>query len=284
MLTERRDIKKNIETGVFRKMATSDQIKAVGQGQPVVVTNKSGCSPVVLVCEHASRYIPTSLASLGLSDDARNSHVAWDPGAMAVALRLSQIMDARLVSSGVSRLVYDCNRPPSAVDAMPVKSEIFAVPGNADLDAGARAARVKQFYVPFRDALAGEVAAVGHPAVVTIHSFTPVYFGKPRDVDIGILHDTDARLADSMLAMSKQHTDLRVARNSPYGPKDGVTHTLKEHAIAAGHLNVMLEIRNDEIATPQQQDRIAGMLAQWISAALGDLGVQLQEKGAACQG
>ena len=37
-------------------------------------------------------------------------------------------------------------------------------------------------------------------AVVTVHSFTPVHFGEPRAVELGILHDEDSRLADGMLA------------------------------------------------------------------------------------
>jgi len=88
----------------------------------VLTENPDGQSPVVLVCEHASHYIPAQFDGLGLSDDARHSHAAWDPGAMGVALLMAKQMDAALVASGVSRLVYDCNRPPTAIDAMPARS------------------------------------------------------------------------------------------------------------------------------------------------------------------
>ena len=76
-----------------------------------------------------------------------------------------------------------------------------------------------------------------------------------------------------MIQVAPSHTDLKVAINDPYGPKDGVTHTLKEHAIKAGHLNVMLEIRNDLIADAQSQDAMATCLAKWLSNALAILGV-----------
>lgn len=51
----------------------------------VTVLRASGASPVVLVCEHASHFIPTDLGDLGLNAKARYSHIAWDPGAMGVA-------------------------------------------------------------------------------------------------------------------------------------------------------------------------------------------------------
>ena len=92
-----------------------------------MVKNTNGSSSIVIVCEHASSDIPASFNSLGVSQEARKSHAAWDPGALAVAIRLSEQLDAALIAGAVSRLVYDCNRPPDAPDAMPSKSEIFDI-------------------------------------------------------------------------------------------------------------------------------------------------------------
>lgn len=243
--------------------------------QPVVVTSARGPSDVVLVCEHASAFIPPALNDLGLSEQDRQSHAVWDPGALAVAEEMARIMDATLVAGGVSRLVYDCNRPPDAPDAMPDRSERIEVPGNRGLDAAARDRRVATYYLPFRRALADAIAACAKPVIVTVHSFTPNYHGQPRQVEIGILHDSDARLADAMLSIAPQHTQMNTQRNAPYGPEDGVTHTLKEHALPGGHLNVMIELRNDLIATEMQQQQMAGSLSRWISAALENLGQDL---------
>jgi len=235
--------------------------------------NTAGSSSIVLVCEHASHHIPASFNGLGLSKADRTSHAAWDPGAMAVAERMAHHLDANLIASRVSRLVYDCNRPPSAEAAMPARSEVIEVPGNRDLSARARALRVDAYYRPFCTALQKAVGQTAHPVIVTVHSFTPTYHGEARSVEIGILHDSDARLADAMLQVAARHTSARVARNEPYGPEDGVTHTLKEHAIKAGHLNVMLEIRNDLIATGEQQDDMAASVSNWIVEAFMQLGV-----------
>ena len=110
-----------------------------------MVKNTNGSSSIVIVCEHASSDIPASFNSLGVSKEVRKSHAAWDPGALAVSIRLSEQLDAALIAGAVSRLVYDCNRPPDAPDAMPSKSEIFDIPGNAHLSQSERDSRVKTF-------------------------------------------------------------------------------------------------------------------------------------------
>ena len=235
----------------------------------VSLANVGGSSPVVLVCEHASNAIPARFDGLGLLAEDRKSHAAWDPGALGVAQSLSRHHEAPLVSSRISRLVYDCNRPPEAPDAMPERSEIIDVPGNKNLSAFDRSARVETFYLPFRAALSRTIEQISRPIIVTVHSFTPVYHGELRTVEIGILHDSDTRLADAMLETARAHTRAEVLRNKPYGPEHGVTHTLKEHAIRDGHLNVMLEIRNDLIVSADQQENLGAMIAGWVVEAVG---------------
>jgi predicted N-formylglutamate amidohydrolase len=234
------------------------------------VVNATGSSSIVLVCEHASSFIPASFDSLGLSPDLLDAHVVWDPGALGVARQLASRLDAALVAGTVSRLVYDCNRPPGAVDAMPTRSEVVDIPGNVGLTQAERDSRVKTYYTPFRTALSDQIARTNTPIIVTVHSFTPTYHGAARAVEIGVLHDTDTRLADAMMQTAERHTQADVQRNQPYGSKDGVTHTLKEHAIPGGHLNVMLEIRNDLIQTAEAQIKMADMIATWLVDACAD--------------
>lgn len=236
----------------------------------VQISRATARSAIVLVCEHASSHIPVPLNDLGLSLAARQSHVAWDPGALGVATTMAQELDAVLVASTVSRLVYDCNRPPDAPDAMPARSETYDIPGNVGLTQADKQDRFARYYDPFRDAVAAEIARREDPVIVTIHSFTPVFHGEPRRVELGVVHDDDSRLADALLEISQEY-DAR--RNAPYGPEDGVTHTLKEHAIKAGHLNVMFEIRSDLIADDAAQIAMGQTLTQWILQALDNVGV-----------
>lgn len=227
--------------------------------------------PLLLICEHASCAFPPEFGDLGLDEDVRRSHVAWDPGALALTRYLGDALGAPLVAGNVSRLLYDCNRPPEAPDATPAKSEVFDIPGNVGLDAGARKERADSIYHPFSAAVESAIAQVDPAAIVTIHSFTPVYFGAPRAVEIGVLHDADTRLADALLA-ALPGAPPQVDRNQPYGPEHGVTHTLKRHALPGNRLNVMLEVRNDLIADDAGVARIGALLAPALKQALAETG------------
>jgi predicted N-formylglutamate amidohydrolase len=248
------------------------QALLAGEDGPVVILNDTGRSPVLLAVEHAGRRIPAALGCLGLAAAELERHIAWDIGAQGVARRLSELLDAPLVLQRYSRLVYDCNRPPEAPDAIPVVSETTAIPGNQNLTPADREARAEALYRPFHAALTrliDERASQGlSTALVTVHSFTPLYKGVRRTVDLGILHDKDARLADRLLAILQSEPDLVVRRNEPYGPQDGVTHTLMLHAIARGLENVMIELRNDLIEDVPGQHEMAERLARWLSAAI----------------
>nr|CDQ33808.1 putative N-formylglutamate amidohydrolase [Virgibacillus halodenitrificans] len=238
--------------------------------------------PVLLLCEHASYHIPEHYHGLGVAPSHLRSHAAWDPGARDVAVALSGLLDAPLVASRVSRLVYDCNRPPEATSAMPERSEVVEVPGNRELTSAQRAARVEAVYDPFCKAVTQVLAqrtAHDIPTVlITVHSFTPTFHGRVRAVEIGILHDADRRLADAMLAHAHRLPHRCIQRNAPYGPQDGVTHSLVRHGIDNGLANVMIEIRNDLLATLEDAHAMARELMQLIQPALAALGVELTHR------
>ena len=229
------------------------------------VKNPNGHHAIVLVCEHASRRIPEPFKALGLDEAARKSHIAWDPGAFDVASVMSHRLDAPLVYSTASRLLYDCNRPPEARDAIPEQSEDTVIPGNLSLTPTQSQDRIDRFYRPFEGLLSDTLDRSIAPVLVTIHSFTPIFRGVQREVEIGILHDEDPRLADTLLSVAQ---GFKTARNAPYGPEDGVTHTLRRHALPRGLPNVMIEVRNDLLATPQQRRDMADTLSLWLSKAL----------------
>lgn len=249
--------------------ASSNLILAPGEGEAVEVINDAGRTRICLACEHASAFIPSSLNGLGLRDADRFSHAAWDIGASALARVMADTLGATLVAARVSRLVYDCNRPPVSPGAMPDRSETIEIPGNRALSDEGRRARIREIYDPFSDALSRTLDRCRKPVVlVTVHSFSPTWFGKERDVQIGLLHDDDDRLATRML----RHADptLRTLLNAPYSAADGVTHTLKRHAVPRGIENVMIEVRNDLLSDDAGVGRIATVLCKMLRAALAD--------------
>ena len=98
-------------------------------------------------------------------------------------------------------------------------------------------------------------------AVVSIHSFTPVYRDVPRPWQIGLIFDRDERYARSVEAGLKQDPALIVGMNEPYSPADRVFHTLERHAERRGLPPLMIEIRNDLIRTEDGQASWANRLA-----------------------
>jgi len=236
----------------------------------VTVETPDAAGRFVICCEHASNSFPAPWGDLGLGAEAQQAHIAWDPGALGLARALAALVQAPLVHAGVSRLIYDLNRPPQSPGAMAARSEVYEVPGNAGLGADERLARTEAIYLPFhatlRALLARRAASGALPALVTVHSFTPVWHGRPRVIELGIIHDADARLARALLAAAPQGLDARL--NEPYSAADEVTHTLALQATPMGLLNVMIELRNDLIATPEAQRGMAARLAPALIAAL----------------
>ncbi|WP_170766442.1 N-formylglutamate amidohydrolase [Ruegeria lacuscaerulensis] len=245
---------------------------------PVEILNANGVGRVVLLCEHASHRIPPEYGGLGLAEADRQSHAVWDPGARALSVLLSKTLDAPVVASTVSRLVYDCNRPPEAASAMPEKSELIEVSGNIGLSAQDRAARVAAVYEPFCQAVSQVLDQRGPDTiVVTIHSFTPIYYGQPREVELGLLHDEDSRLVDAMLDQVGRIPHRKIERNEPYGPGDGVTHSLRLHALSRGLANVMIEVRNDLMRSDEQVAAIAKEILALLEPALNEIAIMEDE-------
>jgi predicted N-formylglutamate amidohydrolase len=238
-----------------------------GEADPVESVNADGRSSFVVLCEHAGNAIPDKLGALGLSQEDLVRHIAWDIGAASVSRHLSRLLDAPLVMQRYSRLVYDCNRPPESAGAMPETSETTRIPGNAGLSAADKLARLEEICRPYHAAvteLLDRRAAAGlRTAIVTIHSFTPVYHGQKRDVELGLLFDRDSWMAEKLVG---QFPGVDARLNEPYAPKDGVMHTILLHAAPRGLRSLMIEIRNDLIADERGQEdwarRLAGPLKE----------------------
>ncbi|HWK64829.1 MAG TPA: N-formylglutamate amidohydrolase [Rhizobiaceae bacterium] len=252
--------------------------------ESVVVANRGGRSPYVLICDHASNALPAELGTLGLSADDLQRHIAWDPGAAPVARYMAEILGATLIEARFSRLAIDCNRPLDAPDLIPALSETTPIPGNCDLTDDQRARRAALVYDPFHAAIEDVVSArlaVGRETrLVSIHSFTPVYKGVARPWHLGVIHDDDRRLALPLIAALQSFEGLKVGVNEPYSPADRVYFTLERHARSRGLPCAMIEIRNDEISAEAGQRKWAGLLA----GILADYGPGAAWEGSGAEG
>ncbi len=229
--------------------------------------NVQGDSRYVIICEHASKHIPHRYHNLGLTDAQVERHIGWDIGAQGVAEHLSTLLNSPLILQTQSRLLYDCNRPPSSKGAIAEISEQTVIPGNNNLSDLQKQARADDIYYPFHQSvthLLDDRKARINSIIVTIHSFNPVYNGRKRTVDMGIINDQDPRWAQDLTLAAAQFKGISVKLNEPYSALDGVTHTLQLHGRARQLDNVMIEIKNDLIAGPKEQLLFAQMLAKLL--------------------
>jgi predicted N-formylglutamate amidohydrolase len=246
--------------------ATSDGA-LLGPADPPVaeVLNTEGAAPVLLVCDHASRAVPASLRKLGLDDALLMRHIGWDIGAADVARDLVRRLDAPAVLSGYSRLVVDCNRAVEHPTAMPEVSDGTAVPGNRGLSPAAKAARANLLHRPYHAAIAARLATFAArdvvPAIISIHSFTPVMNGFVRPWHIGVLWDKDPRIAVPLMR-NLAGPGRVIGDNEPYSARAPAGYTMLAHADPAGLPHALLEIRQDLIDT-------AAGAAEW-SAIIAD--------------
>jgi predicted N-formylglutamate amidohydrolase len=234
---------------------------------------------VVVICEHASNALPVARpdlgGDLGISAATRASHAAFDIGALGLARGLARRLDGVLVHAPLSRLVYDLNRAPDHPAAMPPRSEVHDVPANRALTVADRLARVAAVYRPFHatlaDTIAGIMAEGVRPALIAVHSFTPVFHGQPRAVEFGVIHDDDTALTMAVLEAARG-CGLETRLNEPYSAAGDVTHTIRLHAVPCRLANTMLEVRNDLIADDAAQDAMADRLAPVLARALAATG------------
>lgn len=247
--------------------------QAGGVTRAVAVENAEGTGPFVFVCDHASNFFPPPYdTSLGLSEAEKAEHIAWDPGALGVARQLSKRLNAPLVFTTISRLVIDCNREETRADLIPCLSETTQIAGNRDLSADEKAFRLNLVHRPFHkaiDKVLNQRLDRGIPtALVSVHSFTPVYKGKTRPWEIGLISESDRSLADPVLQALRIRGDLTVGDNQPYAPSDGVYYTIRRHGESRQLPCLMIEIRNDEVKTSEQEDHWAELLGPVLSGAL----------------
>lgn len=221
----------------------------------VTAVNEDGASPYVLLCEHASNFIPDAYAGLGLQDADLRRHIAWDIGAADLARLLSRRLDAPLFLSGYSRLLIDCNRPLLTPTSIPARSEDTEIPGNHGLAAEERARRAAAYFTPFQDRVASMLdrrQRSGTPTIVFgVHSFTPVFRGVARPWQCGVLYAAATGFGRGLVDRLAADPGLNVGDNQPYQIGGDTDYTIPVHGDGRGLPAALLEIRQDLLATAE---------------------------------
>jgi len=222
---------------------------------------------------HASNEVPPDLSDLGLPAEQFERHIAYDIGAAAVTRSLARRLRAPAILTRFSRLLIDPNRGRDDPTLVMRLSDGAVVPGNRRMTSEERERRLDRFYRPYHTAVARRIDAMlasgTPPAILSIHSYTPVWKGAQRPWHAGILWDKDPRFALPLLEKLRAEPGLRVGDNEPYlgALKND---TMYRHATARGLAHVLLEVRNDLIAAPagvlEWADRLEPIVKEILAA------------------
>jgi predicted N-formylglutamate amidohydrolase len=198
------------------------------------------------------------------------SHRGWDPGALALARSLARASGAPLLYTRTTRLLVDANRSPH-------NPAVFSELTRA-LSASERRALLLRHHRPHWQRVRAEIARLqrGRARVVhvAVHSFMPVWRGKTRPIDIGLLYDP-ARPAERAFcdawrdALLREAPRLRVRRNAPYrGRSDGLGSALRRELPARSYVAVEIELSQALVATAAARARISARVARALREAL----------------
>jgi len=214
-----------------------------------IITKNGFYEDYLVICDHASNNIPLGYQNLGISKKDLESHRAFDIGASDVAIELSKLLDCNLVMANFSRLLIDPNRGKDDPTLIPKLSEGKIIKGNIKISRYEndieRNKRILQFYLPYHKQISkfikksldyGKI-----PKILSIHSFTPIWKGKKREIEVGVLWDKDDRLSKIFLNSLK---NIKLGDNKPYSGRLK-NDTLYKHATSQGIPHVLIELRQD---------------------------------------
>ena len=224
---------------------------------------------MLLVCDHASCRFPNALGDLGLDPFARRCHLAIDIGAGSLTERLAQSLGITAVIAQYSRLVVDCNRQLMDPGAFLEYGDGILVPGNRNLSQAEKDRRADAIYWPYHNAIEEQLKrlrSIGPPpAFISIHSFTPVLDGVARDIQMGVLWDTDDRLSDIFIEEFRA-AGYVTGDNEPYSGRAPQDFTIDHHAEEVGLPHVGIEVRQDLIDDKPGVDEVAPVMHRIIES------------------
>lgn len=228
----------------------------------------------LVTCDHADNAVPAEVngGDLGLPAADMDRHIAYDIGARGLTLALADALDSPAILSRFSRLVIDPNRGTDDPTRIMKLYDGTIIPANGYATTDDINWRIAQLYDAYHTAYADLAARRDDCVICAVHSFTPQLRGRaPRPWEIGVLYADDDRLARPLIAAFEAQ-GWATGDNEPYvGHLPG--DSIDRHALAHGRPNVLIELRQDLIATTAGQTLWAQRLAPILMQTLADTGL-----------
>jgi predicted N-formylglutamate amidohydrolase len=150
-------------------------------------------------------------------------------------------------------------------------SELTRVPGNIGISERHKHARVREIFEPYHDRIARELdrrREAGRPtALISMHSFTPVFKGVARLWHVGVLYNRDPRFAHILMELLHREERLVIGDNEPYSVTDASDYTIPFHGEQRVLHHVALEIRQDLVTDEADQRKWAELFTRLLPQA-----------------
>ncbi len=236
-----------------------------------ILESRGGLFPALLTCEHASMRLPKPWEWPDQDRRLVGDHWSWDPGAAEVCADLARAVGACAVLSRFTRLLCDPNRAEGTENLFRDVADGLPIALNVDLKPDDRERRLAGYHRPFHAAV--DRAALDHPGrlVFSVHTFSPIYEGQRRAVEVAVLYDHAEDDLGHRLVHALEQQGLRAWHNEPWSGKDGLIYSAARAAAAHGRRPLELEVRNDLATDPGWREHALPRIARALEALVTQL-------------
>lgn len=219
---------------------------------------------IILSCEHAGNRVPRAYKYLFTTNpDVLKTHRAYDIGIAPIVVGLQKALKCPLCLYEWTRLLIDVNRTRRVSQFSKFSRQLSDTEKQHLIDT---------YDAPYKNRLKGLIdkqRRYGPVLHLSLHSFTPVWKGKRRNADIGILYDPtrkqEKQFAETLQTRLGQELRLRVRRNYPYlGRAEGMTTRLRRQYSQKQYMGIEIELNQGFLGslTAKQQQDLVNSLAE----------------------
>ena len=236
-----------------------------------VIENYSGVDPfnqtldpkpnprILFTCEHSRKELPEGYSWTESDlENFKDKHWAIDIGALDLARALAKHYKSSVVYSKYCRLLIDVNRAPGNESLFRAKGDGIRVDLNKGISLEEKKKRQEKYYLPYWHALRDLRNAFDHEFIFSFHSFTPIYKGKVREIEFGMLNthfdqvsrwfQEELRARGKICFINKPYSPYiseGQASHTTVPPGEGLEDEFRQGGWRQGKHMILLETRND---------------------------------------
>lgn len=221
---------------------------------------------ILISCEHSTNRVPKAYKDWfkGAEKDL-SGHLGWDPGALKLAKQVGRLLKVTPFEGEVSRLLIDLNRSEDSPFSFSKHSKKMSQEEKEKVLNSYH----RSYWQKVRRRIQGLTRSYG-VLHLGIHSFTPIYKGKKRTTDIGLLYDP-ARSCERHLCLRWQNalvrnSDFKIHRNRPYlGSGNGLITSLRQEFPPRDYIGIEVEVNQSLLSDASSIKAIAQVLISTLN-------------------